>query len=414
MTNAPIRMLILLGSLALAGIIATQVYWASQAISNQEKQFSHSVQMALSNVVESVCELNNTDVPVSNPIEQVSSNYFIVRTNTKINLSALEYVLKAELEKRAITEDFEYGVYDCKNDQMVYGNLVSFTNEEVTEAESDFPKLKKEDYYFAVFFPKKAGNPLWGFDIWKFTTLLTVFVIIFFAYSLFVILKQKKLSAIQRDFVNNITHEFKTPLSTLKVASSVLTELKADENERLKKYASIVRSESQRLEKQVKQLLNSAILENKQKVEIYPMESGRLLKNILEVMKSEYPSIDWKLDLSTENITLLANEFLLESIFYNLLDNAVKYGNDRVNVLLNKEEGYGVFVVKDNGPGIPEKDRNKVYRKFYRVSHGDLHDVKGFGLGLFVVKNAVSALKGSIHLSCKNGCTFTVKLPVHE
>ena len=125
MTNAPIRIVVLLSVLSLAGIIATQVYWANRAISSQEQQFNHSVQMALRNVVESLCEIDGNDFPSSDPIEQVANNYFVVHTKNRIKPGNLEYLLKAELQKRSIDQNFEYGVYDCQTDQMVYGNFVS-------------------------------------------------------------------------------------------------------------------------------------------------------------------------------------------------------------------------------------------------------------------------------------------------
>lgn len=368
--------------------------------------------MALRNVVESVCEINHTDIPSNDPVEQVSENYYIVRTNSKIDLSQLEYLLKAELEKREITEDFEYGVYDCKNDRMVYGNLVSFSDDEVSEAKGDFPKLQKQDYYFGVYFPDKARNPLWGFDIWKFTTLLTLFVIVFFAYAMFEILRQKKLSAIQRDFVNNITHEFKTPISTLKVAASALENLTSGDESRLSRYAEIISSESQRLEKQVKQLLDSAVMENTRKIKVRKMDPAPVLQNIVNVFRSEHTEMKFQLEISGEGTDIKANDSLLESIFYNLIDNAVKYGGDKVRIAMQKK-GHDLQIdIQDNGPGIPEKDQLRIFRKFYRVSQGDRHDVKGFGLGLFVVKNAVSLLKGKITVNCQKGCLFIVKIPL--
>ncbi|MFT7031461.1 MAG: two-component system phosphate regulon sensor histidine kinase PhoR, partial [Marinoscillum sp.] len=107
-------------------ILVVQIYWVMQAIDREEEQFNHSVQMAMRNVVESLCQINGNDIPSNDPIDQLSSNYFIARTNYKIDLASLDYLLKAELQKRNIEQDYEYGVYDCQTDQMVYGDFVSF------------------------------------------------------------------------------------------------------------------------------------------------------------------------------------------------------------------------------------------------------------------------------------------------
>lgn len=411
MSNIPIRLVLILGSLALAGIIATQVFWASRAISSREQQFSHSVKMALRNVTESICEVNGVDVPVSDPIEQVSNNYFIVRTNSKIDLRSLEYLLKAELEKRELSENFEYGVYDCQTDEMVYGNLVNFDLEKGQAAQGDFPKLMEQDYYFGVFFPEKEANPLWGIDIWKLTTVLTVFVIIFFAFAMATILKQKRLSSIQRDFVNNIMHEFKTPLSTLKVASTVLEESDFSDPTRAHKYASVIKKESERLEKQVGQLLTSAVIEDAEKIEISPVNIRDLLKNIVNLVQEKKPEVKIETDIPEGLPLILGNVDLAESVFYNLTDNASKYGKGWVKVAVRETSNHVSVDVIDNGPGIPKNLQKKVFQKFFRISQGDRHDVKGFGLGLFVVQKAVKQMKGSISIKCEKGCCFTVKLP---
>ena len=125
MKNAHIRVLVVLALLSLIGIFSTQIFWLNRAIAQQDQVFNHNVQVALRNVVESLCEASGKDFPSVNPIEQVSGNYFIVRTNDQIDIRNLEYLISAEIKKRAISEDFEYGVYDCASDQIVYADNVN-------------------------------------------------------------------------------------------------------------------------------------------------------------------------------------------------------------------------------------------------------------------------------------------------
>ena len=275
MKNAHIRVLVILAILSLVGIIGTQVFWLNRAIAQQDQVFNHNVQVALRNVVESLCEANGKDFPSINPIEQVSGNYFIVRTNDKIDLTNLEYLISAEIKKRAISQDFEYGVYDCANDQMVYAENV---NLEYAQERDPIPVLKNDEYYFGVYFPDKSRNLFAGFDLWKFTSVISLVVIIFFGYALFVILRQKRLSEVQKDFVNNVSHELKTPLATLSLASSTLSERSGQKNQ---KYIEIIQKEVSRLQKNVEDILHSAQLESDFKVELECLDLHVFLKQLL-------------------------------------------------------------------------------------------------------------------------------------
>ncbi len=410
MNNAPIRVVVILAVVFLTAIIGTQVYLVNQAVSSKQQQFRHSIQIALRNVVESVCEVTGVDVPSRDPIDVISDNYFVVRTNNKIDLEALEYHLRAELQKREINQDFEYGVYDCQSDQMVYGDLVSLSSDDLKPvAAGDLPKLKDYDYYFGVYFPNMTSNIVWGLEAWKFTSAITILVIIFFGYALFVILRQKRLSTIQRDFVNNITHEFKTPISTLKVASSVLVE--NAEDTRIGKYAGIVKHESERLEKHVNQLLKSAMIEERESVELEIVDFSDLTESVISEPDFQSSGKNIQVDLST-GLRVKANEYLLETCIYNLVDNAVKYGGNEIDVKVYSSNGKGILQVRDNGKGIDPKNQRSVFKKFFRVSEGDKHDVKGFGLGLYVVKTSVHKMGGKVTLDCSDGCMFKIELPL--
>ena len=206
MKNTPIRVLILLGVVAIAGIMFTQIYWVSRAMDSHEEQFNRSVQMALKSVVESLCVINGNDMPSNDPIDQVSSNYFIARTNYKIDLKSLDYLITGEFQKRNIELDFEYGVYDCQTDQMVYGQFVTMSGEVEQAPTGKLPDLIKDEYYFGVYFPSKKAGLVSEMGFWQFTTVLTLLIVAFFGYAMFIILRQKRMSEIQKDFFNNIAN----------------------------------------------------------------------------------------------------------------------------------------------------------------------------------------------------------------
>ncbi len=410
MQNAPIRILIVLATVALAGIIASQMYWVNMALSNENQQFDHSVQMALNNVVEGLCQIEGNDIPLNNPIDRISNNYYIVRTKNRINLESLEYLLKAELEKRAITQDFEYGLYDCESDHMVYGDIVHLSSNPPVEKTSVFPELEGEAYYFGIYFPGRARGFFRDLQFWQITTLLVIIVILFMGYGLFVILKQKRLRDIQRDFVNNITHEFKTPIATLKIASEVFANADAERPERLKKYGEIAHLETQRLEGQVSQLLKNSLLERKPKFEKVRLAIQPILNRVVQTLKPVADAAGKSITCaeSTGSFNVLGNADMLEAVFYNLLDNSIKYGGDQISIDLKETNHQMVVTICDDGPGIPDEYRRKVWKKFFRVPTGNVHDVKGFGLGLYIVHNIMKNHQATITLA-PGGNSFQLK-----
>ena len=409
MKNAHIRVVVILAILSLVGIIGTQVFWLSRAIDQQDQVFNHNVQVALRNVVESLCEANGKDFPSINPIEQVSGNYFIVRTNDKIDLTNLEYLISAEIKKRAISQDFEYGVYDCANDQMVYAENV---NLEYAGDRDPIPQLKNDEYYFGVYFPEKSKNLFAGFDLWKFTSAISLVVIIFFGYALFVILRQKRLSEVQKDFINNVSHELKTPLATLSLASATLGERSTEKDQ---KYVGIIQKEVGRLQKNVEDILHSALLESDLKVKTEPLDVRTFLERLMKEIKEEYASkmIGW--DLKIEGVSAIkSNQKLLENVLRNLIDNAVKYGAKNIKLRASQDSKKTMISVIDDGVGIAPRHHKRIFRKFYRIPEpNNQHNQKGFGLGLHIVSSLIRKLGGKIRLESEPGIgsTFKITLP---
>lgn len=408
MKSSNIRILVVLAIVTLIGIVSTQIYWVNRAIDQQDQVFSHNVQVALRNVVESLCEANGKQVPINNPIEQVSGNYFIVRTNDQIDLKTLEYLITAEVRERSITDDFEYGVYDCQNDQMVYADNVNLVS---VEHKDFFPELKEEEYYFGVYFPSKSKTIIGGLDLWKFTTGLTIVVLLFFGYGLFVIFKQKRLSEIQKDFINNVTHELKTPLATLSLATGTLAERFPKEGN---KYIQIINQETDRLEGHVEKILKGAMLDDTSEITFQKIRLDEFLNTLMERARQQYQRkmIDWTLDC--DEISLITDPNLLDNVLSNLIDNGIKYGGSKIELAVHAGRKSISIDVKDNGVGIPENQQKKIFNKFYRIPESnDQHNVKGFGLGLYIVKKSLQKLKGKLTLESTEGVgtKFTITLP---
>ncbi|MBK7030917.1 MAG: hypothetical protein IPH45_17665 [Bacteroidales bacterium] len=209
-----IRYVVLLGAFAIIGIIAIQGYFLKKEWTNKEKQFSQTVIIGLRNVASRIYAFNHTMPSTANPVRQVSSNYFVVDLNSVIDANILEHYLKSEFSRLNIHTDFEYAIYNCDTDVMEYGNYFFYNGAVKEDAISvNLPKYQEYNYYFGVNFPLLDNTITGDMAIWFFMLGILGISVIFFAYSIFVILQQKRLSEMQRDFINNMTHEFKTPIT---------------------------------------------------------------------------------------------------------------------------------------------------------------------------------------------------------
>jgi two-component system, OmpR family, phosphate regulon sensor histidine kinase PhoR len=420
MKSSSIRFIVILGTLCIVGIAITQLYWVRRAFNIKEDEFQRTVAAALYNVANQIYVINKTPSPAVNPVEQVSTNYFVVQVNGDVDASLLEWLLKSEFEKRNIRVDFEYGVYDCSREKMKYGNYVPLQTSKEKITNQKLPTWRHYAYYFGVQFPNREAHLINQMGIWSFSSGVLLIVIVFFAYTLFVILKQKRLSEIQKDFINNMTHEFKTPISTIAVSTEVLKDPNiVNQPERLLNYTTIIEKENTRLKQQVERVLQMARLEKedigmkKELVDVHNIIQ-EAIKNTTQALQEKKGSITCQLNASQFSIE--ADKLHLTNVLYNLIDNAIKYCNHAptIDIRTSVENKCLLIEVQDNGIGISAENQKYVFQKFYRVSTGNVHDVKGFGIGLNYVKSVVTAHKGSVKLLSELGVgsTFKIYLPL--
>ncbi|HMV08046.1 MAG TPA: HAMP domain-containing sensor histidine kinase [Cyclobacteriaceae bacterium] len=421
MKTSTIRFIVVLATLSIVGISITQVYWVKRAFDLKEDEFKRNVNTALLNVAQQIYSFaDHGPAPTHNPVKQLSTNYFVVMVNSQIDASLLEFMLRTEFDKRKIQADFEYGIYDCANEKMMYGNYVQVNDgKSKTEISKNLPKWNTQGYYFGVQFPNREAQIINQMGIWSFSSVVLLVVIVFFAYTLFVILKQKRLSEIQKDFINNMTHEFKTPIATIALSTEVLKSPDIlRQPERLLSYTTIIENENKRLKQHVERVLQMAKLD-KESIEL-KKEAVNLHEVVQEVTNGMATSIQEKkievdLDLQAVEPVIQADKLHATNVVYNLLDNAIKYSaeNPKIWISVKQAEKHLVLEVKDNGIGVKEDDQKKIFDKFFRVPTGNVHNVKGFGLGLNYVRQIVDAHRGKItvksHLG--EGCTFRIYFP---
>ncbi len=419
MKNSTIIRVVLVGALAIISIIGVQTWWVMKTWDVKANEFHERVVVALLNVAKEFEKLGN-QLPAYDLITQVTSNYYVVNINDVINANNLEFFLRRELEAVGLTEGFEYGIYDCATNQMVYGDYLSNTaGDTVYVRHTDLPIYDKFTYYFGVRFPNRTNQILNSMGLTITFTAVLLLSVLFFLYSIFVILRQKQLSEMQKDFINNMTHEFKTPISTIKISAEVfLNNPTVQSDPRLMQYARIIQDQNLRLNNQVEKVLQLARIEGDNfRLSPEQINLHELLDQIVPAARIKVEEMGGSLDCTLEasQPVIMADRLHLSNIIHNLLDNAIKYCRDvpRVGVRTLEKGKSTLLVFSDQGIGIPQEYQSKVFEKFYRVPTGNVHNVKGFGLGLFYIKSICQAHGWKIDLDSEvgQGTTITIAIP---
>jgi two-component system phosphate regulon sensor histidine kinase PhoR len=439
MGRKAIGTLLMLATLSVFGVVITQLLWLQQARRTHkdqlalnreqalqlEKQFNDRVVIALTDVTEQILSITKDPSDLYDAVKQERPNYFAVTINDTLHPYLLEALLRKEFSRRNILEDFEYGIYDCFTDSVVYGNYVSLdTAGTDTVPHTKLQKLDKDGHYFGVYFPKRQSS-LWEETAasswtWIFPAVVTLIVFSFFAYSVWVILRQKRLSEMKNDFIGNMTHELKTPISTIALSSEVISDPGIlREPERLKAYADIIRTENERLRVQVERVLQLSTLD-KGELDLTnePVHMHAVIREVrdhfLLPLQERHAVLQLHLDAAHEIVT--GDRVHLTNALTNLVDNALKYGPDGGIITIRTFNTAGLLkvAVSDRGVGIAREDVKHIFERFYRVHTGNRHDVKGFGLGLHYVRQITTAHGGRVEVQSEpgQGSTFTLSLPI--
>ena len=420
MRNSNIRWVILLGAVTILSIIGMQSYLLTQRWSHESKSFHQTTSLALLRVAPKMAEINKSTLPSGDIIKRITPNYYIVNFNDVIDANILEYLLLQEFSSLAMYTDFEYGIYDCSSNDMVYGNHCNLIeSNKPPKAVEKLPKYDDFIYYFGVKFPSREDDVRANTGMtWLMATIASI-TVIFFSYAIWVIFSQRRYSEMQRDFINNMTHEFKTPLTSIQLSSDFLSKQPViQHDDRLRRYTELIRTQYQRLNSQVEKLLNVARLESGEfKLKDEQIDMHQLLDEVLDSKAAE-SGIEGRVFKKRfeATVTLIQGDRShLGSVVSNLLDNAVKYSpaDQPIDLITSNERDQFVLAIADRGIGISPTHQKHLFKKFYRVPSGNVHDIKGFGLGLHYVKRILQMHHGDIEVESElgKGSTFTIHLP---
>ena len=400
------------------GILIAQLLWTRQAYNFEEVKFTQKVHVALLEVVKKLYKGTTHQLPAENPVQKVSSDYYIVNVANDFEPGILEYYLKTEFEKVNLGTDFEYAMYNCQSDEMVYGNYVSFSQKSQKEGSVYFPKHQNLVYYFAIRFPHEGSFMLSNLKFWFILTSALVIILLVYVYSIFTIIQQRKYSELQRDFINNMTHEFKTPLSSILIASNYLIrheKIKSDD--KLEKYTDIIINQSNKLNGHIEKILNIAKSDSApMMITKEPFDVVAVLNDIIENFSLQ--NSDMVINIkTTHNYIIDADLFHFTNLVVNLLDNSKKYCEEipKIDISLFDDQKSLFIKFSDNGLGILPKNIPYIFDRFYRVPNSKSNEVNGFGLGLHYVKKIcdLHSWKISAENNSIAGINITIKMPLY-
>ncbi|WP_230981289.1 sensor histidine kinase [Echinicola salinicaeni] len=340
----------------------------------------------------------------------------------RVDTAALHRDIKSQLDKRGIRGHFELAILDYENSLIGINNIddPKFFLKNGLKAELFPGDLVGKENFMMINFPSKNGFLLSQIWLPLSSSLVFLLIIIFcFVYAIKVIIRQKKLSETKNDFINNMTHEFKTPIATVSLAVEALQDPELVNQDTFRnRYLGIIKDENKRLGSQVEKVLQAAALDKKDfKLKFEQVDLVSLLEDAKKhfELQVEKKGGVIKMELDVEDPFLQADAFHLSNIINNLLDNANKYSKEEPKILIKLVEHSDGFTItiKDNGMGMSKDSVKKIFDKFYRVPTGNVHDVKGFGLGLAYVKTMVEEHHGEIFVESEinKGSTFTINLP---
>ncbi len=338
----------------------------------------------------------------------------------------IEQVISNSFKKNNIKQSYFFGIKDEMNEYRIKSKGFSLDYVKQTYEIQLFPNdILSSRYFLVVYF--KAGNKILPNNIPRemiISIIITIIITITFSLIIYLILKQRKLSELKNDFINNMTHELKTPVSTISLASQMLSDnsINIDKDEILS-VTKIIGDESKRLEFQIEKVLQISLFEkgnihyNIQDVDIHNIIKQAVLITDIKVKTKGGEILT---DLRADHYNIKGDKLHLTNIFFNLLDNAVKYSKDnippRIKVSSKTNGEFILIIISDNGVGISKEGQKKIFNKFYRVPTGNIHDVKGFGLGLSYVKRIIDEHNGSISVKSELGAgtSFILNLPLNE
>jgi len=422
MRSSTVKIILFISSFALLGLVFTQTFWIREEIILGRKQFDHRVDNALMDIVKELRDYTDSASrfsPWITPCLQPAKPGDIMDL---LDTTLLDVLIRKYVDYHQLDNQYYYAIVKTTNDSVIYrsSNFPAAGNSSASYKACLSYIWKDTYYHLALYFPLKNKAVFFEQGIWLGLTFLFLAIIIFgVAVIIITYLQQKKLTEMKNDFINNITHEFKTPVSTIALAAEVL--MKSEPKslpERVKRYSMIIYDENERMRQQVERVLEIAQQEYRE-IRLNPVEVDvhKLLHTIIPVLCLEKSDREVKVHnrFEASHPVIYADKMYIGGIITNITENAIKYSGSTPEITVvtaDFKEGILISFI-DNGIGMSRESLKHVFKKFYRVPTGNVHNVKGFGLGLYYAKAMAEAHGGKITATSElnKGSRFDVYLP---
>lgn len=431
--------IILLITLSLGGLMYIQYSWYESAEKEKVNLLRENISLAVFEAADRLLqntgvysekELQSAPVLQDDEMKLTILKPLVIQRYTKDQIRA---VLRESMKKHHLEGiPFEFAVFQNGSDNSIQSEQfrklyddsvhnIRFVAPLESPANPAVQSLPTPPEFLMVFVPDQDAIVMREISTILITTILfTLIIMAAFLITVLALLRQKKLSEIKSDFINNMTHEFKTPLATISLAVDSLGNEKVRQNpDKGQFFIQIIKEENQRMNKQVETILQASLLERSElKLNLSLTSAHALIATVINNMQLQVEKRGGSLQVSfrADHDEILADDVHFNNIINNLLDNAIKYSKDEDMQIIVSTQNKGKkleIVIADNGIGMSRDTQKRIFEKFYRAHTGNIHNVKGFGLGLSYVKSIVEAHKGTIRVESKpgQGSTFILSLP---
>jgi two-component system, OmpR family, phosphate regulon sensor histidine kinase PhoR len=421
MRSTTLRWIMLSCSIIITLILLAQLYWLKRVYNLEDQQFNSGVIKSIRGLFSDIEIGKDPRMQINQVVNMVDAHTYMVKLDSIPQKDSLEHYLRGEFEDFDVWADCNVGVFNSSQQTFSYQFYLSTAASSYPQvADPNLPVIKKGHHYLLLDFPHRSKYIIHEMMFWIVGAVLLLLILIGLSISLLYLYRQKFLNELQKDFVDNFTHEFKTPLAVMKIAGDVLVQPGiVNKPDRLRKYSTVMLEQTEHLQQQVERLLKTtAGNSNRLVLKKEPCQLNLLAQKAIEQIEPLIKSKGANVELVTDENepVIYADKNHLQLVIINLLENALKYCKNQPHIIIQLHNGDSdlyTISVKDNGIGIDKKNIKYLFNKFYRVPTGNIHDVTGFGLGLNFVKKVIDAHNGKVSINSVPGIgtEFKIQLP---
>ena len=417
MRSSTSRSIIIISILVIAILVTAQIMWLYKIYQFEQKEFRTGVIKSMRGIYEDIELLESSTIRMQKLVEQPDETTFLMKVNCIPGKDTLLNAVIHNLEDFGVFTDCSVVVYDRASKSISYeAFLPSIGSEKGNDYNMQLPL--KDYSYIMLYFPHIKGYIVNAMRWWIFSMVLILVVLIAFGFSMYYLYRQKFINEIQHDFIRNVTHEFQTPLTTLTVGLDALNKPSvADQPGKRDQYLHLMQGQTQYLKQHIENLMkvlkaeSQGLVMEKTQVSVSDL-INKAIGQLSFPIEEKKAIINFNPD---SPVSVNGDPASLYVAILNIISNAIKYSlNPVVDITCTKHNQHCIVSVKDNGIGIPEKNIKHIFKKFYRVTEGDIHESKGLGLGLYFTKKVIDGHKGSIKVNSRpgDGTEFLIEIPI--